>query len=152
MGRVSEILIATGPADPPKSVPKATAIPGWGLEGDRYAEGTGTFSKIPRQPDGELTLIEKECIDGFVAETGILFRAADARRNIVTERVDLNSLVGREFSIGEVRIRAIRLCEPCNYLAKQTSPEILRGLVHKGGIRAQIITAGEICVGDAIEA
>ena len=64
--------------------------------------------------------------------------------------IDLNSLVGREFSIGAVRIRAIRLCEPCNYLAKQTSPQILHGLVHKGGIRAQILSAGEIRVGDEI--
>jgi MOSC domain-containing protein YiiM len=151
MARVSEILIATSPADPATNVEKVKAIPGNGLEGDRYANGTGTFSKIPQRPDGELTLIEKESIDVFVAETGILFRARDARRNIVTEGIDLNSLVGREFRIDDVRILAIRLCEPCNHLAKQTSPEVLRGLLHKGGIRAQILTAGEIRVGARIE-
>ena len=68
----------------------------------------------------------------------------------MTEGVDLNALVDREFTIGEVRIRGIRLCEPCNYLAKQSSPEVLRGLVHKGGLRAQILSAGEIRIGDSL--
>ncbi len=151
MATVSEILIASNPSDPPKRVESARAIPGTGLEGDRYARGKGTFSKRPQQADGELTLIQKEHIDAFAAESGLKFSGREARRNIVTTGIDLNSLVGREFTIGDVRIRAIRLCEPCNYLAKQTSPEVLRGLVHKGGIRAQILTEGEIRVGDWIE-
>jgi len=78
------------------------------------------------------------------------FTAIQARRNLVTQGVDLNALAGREFHIGDVRIRGIRLCEPCNYLAKETFPETLRGLVRKGGLRAQILTAGTIRVGDNI--
>ena len=150
MAHVVEILIASSPQEPALNVAFAQALPGRGLEGDRYAKGNGTFSKMPQQPDGELTLVQKEHIDGFVAATGINFTSRDARRNIVTAGVDLNALVGREFSVGTVHIRGLRLCEPCNYLAKQTSPDVLRGLVHKGGLRAQILNAGEIRVGDLI--
>lgn len=86
----------------------------------------------------------------FASSSGVAFTAKDARRNLVTLGADLNSLVGREFRIGSVLIRGLRLCEPCNYLAKQTSPEVLRGLLHKGGLRAQILTEGEIRVGDSL--
>lgn len=150
MAHVVEIFIATSPTTPATSVDRARAIPGQGLEGDRYANGLGTFSKHPQQPDGELTLIQEEHIDDFAKGTGVPFAAGDARRNIVTSGIDLNTLVGREFTIGEVLIRGLRLCEPCNYLAKQTSPEILRVLVHKGGLRAQILREGEIRMGDKI--
>jgi MOSC domain-containing protein YiiM len=150
MAKVVQILIATGPLESARSVSTATALPGYGLEGDRYALGKGTFSKHPQMPDSELTLIQQEHIESFVAESGIPFTAIDARRNIVTLGIDLNGLVGHEFTIGSVTIRGLRLCEPCNYLAKQTSAEVLRGLVHKGGLRAQILTTGEIRVGDKI--
>jgi MOSC domain-containing protein YiiM len=150
MAEVVHILIAANPSEPARSVPSTMALPGRGLEGDRYALGTGTFSKQPQVPDGELTLIQQEHIDAFVAESGIAFTAREARRNIVSVGIDLNGLVGREFTIGTVTIRGLRLCEPCNYLAKQTAPEVLRGLVHKGGLRAQILTAGEIRVGDPV--
>ena len=128
----------------------ARAVPGRGLEGDRYFTGTGTFAKNPQKPDHELTLIESECVEAFARASGLPFTPQHARRNLVTHGVALNDLVGREFTVGEVRIRGLRLCEPCNYLAKATWPEILRGLVHQGGLRAQILTAGTIRVGDAI--
>jgi MOSC domain-containing protein YiiM len=126
------------------------AKPGVGLAGDRYASGIGTFSPTPRKPDFELTLIEQENIEAFAAESGLGFTSAMARRNIVTRGVRLNELVGLEFQIGEVHIRGLRLCEPCTHLAKSSFPEILKGLVHKGGLRAQILTAGEIRVGDPV--
>lgn len=150
MPHIVEILIASNSKDPARSVDEVRALPGAGLEGDRYANGKGTFSKNPQVPDGELTLVQKEHIDAFVAATGLPFTTRDARRNLVTEGVDLNALVGHDFTIGEVTIRGIRLCEPCNYLAKQTSPAVLRGLVHKGGLRAQILTGGKIRVGDQL--
>ncbi len=150
MARVVEILVAASPTDPPMNVERVRAIPGSGLEGDRYANGKGTFSHQPQRPDGELTLIQIEHIDDFVATTGIALTTRDARRNIVTQGIDLNALVGREFRIGDVSIRGIRLCEPCSYLAKQTSAEVLGGLAHKGGIRAEILSAGEIRVGDSL--
>ena len=145
-----EILTASSPSSPMTAQAAARAVPGLGLEGDRYFDGTGTFSPDPRKPDFELTLIEKEKIEAFARESGLPFTAAEARRNLVTEGVDLNALVGREFQIGEVRVRGIRLCEPCNYLAKITFPETLKGLVHKGGLRAQILTEGTLRPGDPI--
>jgi hypothetical protein len=150
MGRVTLILLSPSPASPMQAVGEAHAVPGRGLEGDRYYEGCGTFSPEAQKPDYELTLIETEKIEDFARESGLPFTASEARRNIVTSRVDLNALAGREFSIGNVRVRGIRLCEPCNYLAKISWPEALPGLVHKGGLRAQILTDGVIRCGDEI--
>jgi MOSC domain-containing protein YiiM len=150
MSFVSEILTADSPSSPMCSQSKVRAVPGKGIEGDRYFAGNGTFSRHPQKPDYEITLIESEKLDAFALEVGKPFTASHARRNLVTQGVDLNALVGKEFLVGEVRIRGIRLCEPCNYLAKTTFPETREGLVHKAGLRAQIVTEGFIHVGDKI--
>jgi MOSC domain-containing protein YiiM len=147
---IREILISDAPASPMTSLAEVRAVAGRGLEGDRYFAGNGTFSPVPQKPDFELTLIEWEKVDAFARESSLPFTTAHARRNLVTEGVDLNALAGREFRIGGALIRGIRLCEPCNYLAKTSFPETLRGLVHKGGLRAQIVESGTIRVGDAI--
>jgi len=131
-------------------VEEVRAVPGRGLEGDRYFAGCGTFSPTPQKPDFELTFIEEEKIADFARASGLPFTAHHARRNIVTSGVDLNALSGREFLVGEVRVRGLRLCEPCSYLAKISWPETLRGLVHKGGLRAQILTEGTLRPGDEI--
>ena len=130
---------------------RVRAVPGKGLEGDRYFHGVGTFSPQPQKPDFELTFVELENVETFAAESRLAFTAADARRNVVTKGIRLNELVGQEFQVGEVRIRGVRLCEPCSHLAKTSFPEVLKGLVHKGGLRAQILSAGEIRVGDKVE-
>jgi MOSC domain-containing protein YiiM len=150
MPHLTEILIADTPSSPMSSLSEVRAVPGRGIEGDRYFTGAGTFSQHPQKPDFEITLIEKEKIEAFADESGLPFTSKLARRNLVTEGVDLNALAGREFRIGEVRIRGIRLCEPCSYLAKTTFPETLKGLVHKGGLRAQILSEGIMRVGDEI--
>ena len=150
MSRVVEIITASSPNSPAESRREIRAVPGRGLEGDRYFLGTGTFAKNPQQPDFEVTLIEQEAIEAFARESGLAFSAAHARRNLVTSGVALNDLVGVEFTVGAVRIKGIRLCEPCTYLAKTTFPEVLRGLVHRGGLRAQILSEGILHVGDAI--
>jgi MOSC domain-containing protein YiiM len=150
MPHLVEILIATSPTSPMVAQQSIRAIPGRGLVGDRYFLGTGTFSPQPQKPDFEITLIQQEHIAAFAARSGLPFTAREARRNLVTTGIDLNTLVGHEFMVGSVKLRGIRLCEPCNYLAKQTSPEVLPGLVHQGGLRAQILTEGEIRVGDAL--
>jgi MOSC domain-containing protein YiiM len=126
------------------------AVPGRGLEGDRYFTGVGTFSPNPQKPDFEITFIEKEKVEEFARATGLPYTSSHARRNIVTQDLDLNALAGMEFLVGSVRIRGIRLCEPCTYLAKKTFPETLKGLVYKGGLRAQIITEGHVRVGAEI--
>ncbi len=150
MSTVIDLLLATSPAAPMQSCAHARAIPGRGLEGDRYFNGTGTFAKSPQQPDFEITLIESEAIEAFARESGLAFTSAHARRNLVTRGVSLNSLVGVEFTVGLVRLKGLRLCEPCNYLAKITWPETLRGLVHRGGLRAQILSEGLLHAGDPL--
>jgi MOSC domain-containing protein YiiM len=134
-----------------QSVSRVRAVPGHGLEGGRYFTGSGTFSPQPMKPDFELTLIELEQVEAFASASGLPFTVALAHSNLVTQGVDLNALCGVEFMIASVKARGIRLCEPCNYLAKITWPETLRGLVHKGGLRAQILTDGYIQTGDMIQ-
>ena len=145
-GRVESIHIAGAARAAITRVDAVKAIPGAGLEGDRYALGTGTFSKP--KPDHELTLIESEAIEALKRDYHVSIEAGNARRNIVTRDVALNHLVGREFQIGEVRIRGIRLCEPCDHLEKLTGQSLIKGLLHRGGLRAQILTAGVIRTGD----
>jgi MOSC domain-containing protein YiiM len=129
-------------------VEEVKAIPGSGLEGDRYALQQGTFSKP--EPDFELTFIEVEAIEALKRDYGVELAAGHARRNIVTRGVPLNHLVGREFSVGPVRIRGIRLCEPCKHLESLVQRDVIKGLRHRGGLRAQILTAGVIRSGDQI--
>ncbi|HEV8543790.1 MAG TPA: MOSC domain-containing protein [Verrucomicrobiae bacterium] len=150
MPRVLEILTADSPQHEMKARTDARAVPGKGLEGDRYFVGLGTFSPKLAKPDFELTLIESEKIEDFARASGLMFTSFHARRNIVTEGIDLNELAGKEFLLGDVRIRGIRLCEPCSYLAKISFPETLSGLLHKAGLRAQIVSEGVIHVGDLI--
>lgn len=147
-GTVESIHIASAAEGPPQSVAQAAAIPGAGLEGDRYALKLGTFYKPT--PDRELTLIEAEAIEAMARDYQIELAAGDARRNVVTRNVPLNHLVGREFAIGDVRILGIRLCEPCDHLQRVTGRPVIKGLLHRGGLRAQILTPGTIRVGDAI--
>lgn len=125
---------------------------GRGLEGDRYFDGTGTFSGELPGPDSELTLIRIEEVEAFRQRYGIEIEPADTRRNIVTRGVMLNDLIGQDFRIGEVRARGLRLAEPCDHLAKLLGErKVLDGLVHRAGIRACVLTDGVIRTGDAIE-
>jgi MOSC domain-containing protein YiiM len=146
-GEVIEINISPEHEALPQAVDRVRAIPGRGLEGDRnFFEGPGT------QPerDRELTLIATEALDALAAEHGIELTAAESRRNVATRGVDLNELEGRRFWVGNVECEGIELCEPCNHLQGLTKPGVLRGLVHRGGLRAAILTEGEIAVGDAV--
>lgn len=132
------------------SLNEARAVAGKGLEGDRYFKQGGTFSDKPG-PALEMTLIEMEAIQALKQEEEIDLNPLDSRRNIVTEGVPLNHLVGKEFRIGEVLLRGIRLCEPCAHLARLTDQRILTALAHRGGLRAQILTDGLIRTGELIE-
>ena len=147
-GRVDSIHIAAAAKAPMQAIDQVVAIPGVGLEGDRYALKTGTFYKP--EPDFELTLIEAEAIDAILREYKLTMAAGEARRNVVTHGVPLNHLVGREFTIGPVKIRGIRLCEPCGHLEAITGLPLIKGLRHRGGLRAQILTQGVIHVGSSL--
>jgi MOSC domain-containing protein YiiM len=147
-GTVQSIHIAEKAQEPTRSVDSAAATPGAGLEGDRYALQQGTFSKP--EPDYELTLIEAEAIEALQRDYGVEVAAGDPRRNIVTRGVPLNHLVGREFRVGEVKIRGLRLCEPCAHLEMLVAKPVIKGLRHRGGLRAQVLTPGIIRVGDTV--
>jgi MOSC domain-containing protein YiiM len=148
IGIVESIYIAPAAKGPTQTVAEAAAIPGVGLDGDRYALKQGTFFKP--EPDFELTLIEAEAIEALRRDYNVELTAGESRRNLVTRGVALNHLVGREFTIGEVRARGIRLCEPCDHLQRLTGKQVIKGLRHRGGLRAQILTEGTIHAGDAI--
>jgi len=146
-GTIEFIYVAPTATAPTVSVNEALAIPGVGLEGDRYALGKGTFSKP--EPDFELTLIETEAIEALKRDYNVELAPGEARRNLVTRGIALNHLVGRDFQIGEVRAHGIRLCEPCDHLQRLTGRQLIKGLRHRGGLRAQILTPGSIRVGDS---
>ena len=147
-GSVVKINIARDAAAPMESVNEVYAVPGKGLEGDRYFAHKGTFSKP--EPDRELTLIEAEAIEAFRKEFSVEFDLGASRRNVVTRGVPLNHLVEKEFWIGEVKVRGIRLCEPCAHLQSLSHPKVLPGLIHRGGLRAQILCEGTISVGMSV--
>ncbi len=146
-GRVVSLHLAMEASAPMQTVTEVRAIPGRGLEGDRYFTGTGFYSSKPSAGGREVTLIETESVEAL---DGIKLAAADSRRNIATVGVPLNHLVGREFYVGPVRMRGVRLCEPCRHLDDLTQTGVMAGLVHRGGLRAQILTEGVIRPGDVV--
>ncbi len=147
-GVVESIYISSEATKPTHAVTEAMALPGLGLDGDRYALRQGTFFKP--QPDFELTLIEMEALEALKRDYDVDLAPGESRRNIVTRGVALNHLVGREFQIGAVKIRGIRLCEPCDHLQRLTGRPVIKGLRHRGGLRAQILSQGTIRAGDPI--
>lgn len=149
-GFVVSLHIARAEAQPMISLSEAHAVPGKGLEGDRYFLGTGHFSRH-HGPSYEVTLIEKEVVDALNEEfEDLQLEAKDARRNIVTCGVPLNHLVDHVFRVGEVTLCGRRLCQPCLHIAQITHHNVLSGLVNRGGLRAQILTEGIIHIGDAL--
>jgi MOSC domain len=143
-GRVAAILVAPEAEAPLVRVERATAIAGKGLAGDRYSVGRGTFSRPGR--GYEVTFVDADVLDSI----GLVWE--DARRNIVTRGIELNLLVGRRFTVGTVECVGRRLAEPCAHLERLARPGLLRPLVHRGGLRADVLVGGEIAVGDAIAA
>jgi len=148
-GLVVSIHIGRAAGQPMDTVTEALAVKGRGLQGDRYLLGTGYYSGKPGEGGRELTLIETETLEALSA-LGVKLSAAESRRNIATSGVPLNHLVGREFDIGRVRLRGMRLCEPCKYLDGLTQAGAMSALIHRGGLRAVILNDGIIRVGDTV--
>jgi MOSC domain-containing protein YiiM len=98
-----------------------------------------------------VTLIEAEAIEALREEHGVELAPGDARRNVVTRGINLNLLLGRRFRLGEADCLGQRLAEPCAWLQQQTPAGTLRGLVHRGGLRADVLTGGAVRIGDAVE-
>jgi MOSC domain-containing protein YiiM len=138
MDRMHVEAIYIGPSQALGPVSSVRAIAGHGLEGDRYFFPGGAAS-------GEaLTLIEAEALE----DAGL--PAVQSRRQVVVRGGGLNDLVGKRFVVGDVECEGVELCEPCLHLQKLTRPGIIKDLIHRAGIRADILSGGTISVGDKV--
>jgi hypothetical protein len=149
-GTVEALAIAPAAEADMRLLNVAQARAGRGLDGDRYAAGAGTFSpRADRRPGYDLTLMAAEVLDELTA-AGHTVDFVATRRNVLTRGIDVNALVGRTFRIGDVLCKGRRLCEPCVHLDRLSGPSLLRPLIHKGGLRADILTDGEVRLGAPI--
>ena len=151
VGEVQGIFVAPTGSAPVTSLDEVEAVKGRGLQGDRYFDGAGTYSKTPGT-GREVTLVESEAIAAVARESGIQLEPGGTRRNIVTQGVPLAHLVDREFLVGEVRLRGRRLCEPCAHMSRLAGGHrgTVRAFTHRAGLRADIVSGGSIRVGDPI--
>ena len=149
-GRIVAIYVASGEGTPMEERGEVQALAGTGLEGDRYALLAGKFSRQEQYRKLAVTLIEREAVEAAREEYGVALDEAETRRNLVTEGVPVNHLVGREFTVGGVRMRGDELAEPCTYLESLTRDGVRQALIHRGGLRAEILDDGPIRVGDAV--
>jgi MOSC domain-containing protein YiiM len=145
-GVIEALFVSPEAAAPARALQHVRAIAGSGLDGDRHTVGKGTFPS--GMPGSALTLIEAEVCESFAPT----LTGDDHRRNVVTRGIDLNRLVGHEFMLGDVRCRGMRLCEPCTVIQRYAERPLLRPLVHRGGLRADILADGELRVGDEVRA
>jgi MOSC domain-containing protein YiiM len=146
-GQIEAIVVGAQRAGMLTHVDRVRVHPGQGVEGDRHFR----HDPSPDEESGrDLTLIEAEALEALEREQGIPLQAHEARRNVVTRGISLNHLVGRRFRVGELEYIGVELCEPCRHLASLTYPGVLRGLVHRGGLRADVARGGSIAVGDEV--
>ena len=145
MGKVVEIGITNTKGNQIKNVNDVEALKGEGLLNDRKFRETN-------QKERQITLIEIENINYFNNKYKINIPPVNFRRNIITENVKLNDLVGEEFFVGKVKLKAHDLCKPCKYLQdKLNQNNFIKEFLHKGGLRCEILTSGKISVGDLIK-
>jgi MOSC domain-containing protein YiiM len=151
-GRLVAIAIANKAKGPMKSVESVEVIVGEGLVGDRYGAGIGAAQlKGRRKPENEVTLIALEAIEAANDEFNLTIEHLETRRNLLTEGVPLNELVGTTFRVGEVVLKGLEVCEPCGYLEKRTFPGIKAALKGRGGLRCCVVKGGTVRIGDGIE-
>ncbi len=152
-GTVEGIFTTPGAGQPMVALPEGTAVAGRGLLGDRYHDGVGYYSERPSEGGGrEVTLIEAEELERLRTERGIELAPIESRRNVVTRGIRLLDLIGRRFRIGEVVCQGVKICEPCAYLEELTAKPVNAPLVHRAGLRANVLVGGTLRVGDAVEA
>ena len=144
-GRVEGIYVAAEHGELPEPVDSVRAHAGRGLEGNRYF-----FDEAA--PGTALTLIAAEALEAMERDPGISIEPWESRRNVLTRGIDVNELVGKRFRVGDVECRGVELCEPCTTLESMTKPGVIKGLVHRGGLNADILSDGEISIGDAVVA
>lgn len=146
---IERIFVATAPRAPQIEVPSVRVVVGKGIEGDRH------FGKR-KVPGENLTLVEAEELEAFAQEQGVPVDLSGSRRNIVTRGVRLNDLVGREFRLGTALLRGVELCEPCSVMGRLYAlldwpgPRTVRQMLHRAGLRADVLQTGVFKVGDAL--
>lgn len=150
-GKVVSIHVRPTPGQPTRRVTEVAATPDTGLAGDHARQSVPAKGKT-FQPRHEVTLIESEALEAIRRESSIDLPPEQSRRNIITRGVALNHLIGCEFRIGGATLRGVDLCEPCSHLEGLTIKGVCAALVHRGGLRAQVVTGGVIRTGDAIVA
>ena len=144
MALIKTICPSQAFGDDTAAVNSVNALAGRGLEGDRYC-------KLAAEPYEQVTLIESEVIDRFNEAVKSTFPYTAFRRNLITEGIRLNELVGQAFYIGEVLLRGHELCEPCRSLQEKLNiDDLVSRLTHKGGLRCEILEGGRISIGDQI--
>ena len=146
-GRVEGIYVTSVHGELPSPVQSVRALAARGLEGNRYF-----FDDGDAPPGRAVTLIAAEAVEALERKHGISLEPAATRRNVVTRGIDVNALVGKRFRIGDVECEGVELCEPCAHLQSMTKPGVIKGLTHRGGLNADILSDGEIKVGDAVVA
>ncbi len=150
MGRVEGLFITAMAGAPMTACQSVRAVVGKGLAGDRYAAGIGTYSAVPGG-NRELTLMAAEALEVVAREFAVSLPQTECRRNIVTRGVNLDALYGKRFRIGTVECYGARECPPCGYIERLTGIAGLnRALAGRGGLRVDILSDGEIALGDTI--
>ena len=146
-GHVEAIFVASQPGELPGPVERVRAYAGRGLEGNRYYWEDGDAP-----PGRGITLIAAEAVAAVALQGDVSIEPAATRRNVLTRGIDVNNLVGKRFRIGDVECEGVELCEPCGHLESMTQPGVIKALVHRGGLNADILSDGEITVGDPVVA
>ncbi len=144
-GRVEAIFLTAEHGELPASVDRVHAQAGRGLQGNRYYWDDGTAP-----PGQALTLIASEAVEAVASEGDVSVEPAATRRNVLTRGIDVNELVGKRFRIGTVKCEGVELCEPCADLEAMTQPGVIKAFVHRAGLNADILSDGEISLGDAV--
>lgn len=148
-GSVVALYIARQPSGPMESMSAVRAFADRGLEGDRFFRESWSAA---RRPDKAVSLIEEETLQAAAKELGCDMFADKSRRNILTRGVALIDLLGRDFTVGGVLMRGIRLFEPCGHLEKVSKVRgIFRALEHRSGLKAALLSDGVIQVGDPVD-
>ncbi len=149
-GELLHVHIAAGASQPMRALAEARLVAGVGIEGDRYAARTGTYS-VRHHADRQVTLIEFETLEALARDHGIALAPHEHRRNLTTRGVPLNHLVGSRFRVGECVLYGGRLNVPCQYLEDLLGKKVFKPLINRSGLNCQIVTGGIVRPGDAIE-
>ena len=149
VGSVVEIWLAGVAAEPMRRMPAVEAVAGLGLAGDRYALGGGTWAQYP-DLEKQVTLIDRDDVATVAAETASDLTTGDTRRNVVTTGIDLPSLVGQWFTVGDALLFGMKRCPPCTHLERLTGVRLVKAMVHRGGINAAVFAGGPIAEGAVV--